>query len=169
MSRINQQLIAGQFGKQFCMQLPKAYAAKTSCNQLLIDSSTSLLTIYLPICDCLFNSPCCALRYEDDSTTSVTHCGTFLIHVYVHSRTKAVIVEVLDNECVISFCIQCPTHQMLESGQGPYQATLGCREKYSAGMNTPSRYCVHDGPRPRDRHATGLGNHLMMGRLVATA
>ena len=30
------------------MQLTKAYVDKTSCNQLLIDSATSLLTIYLP-------------------------------------------------------------------------------------------------------------------------
>ena len=104
------------------------------------------------MCDCLFNSPCCTLRYEDDSTTKAIHSNTFLIHVYVHSRASAVIVEVLNNECVISFCIQCPTHSMLESGQGPYQTTLGCREKYSAGINTPSRYCVHDGPRPQDTH-----------------
>ena len=33
----------------FCMQLTKAYVAKISCNQLLIDFATSLLTIYLPI------------------------------------------------------------------------------------------------------------------------
>ena len=35
--------------KQFCMQQTKAYVAETSCNQLLIDSATSLLTIYSPI------------------------------------------------------------------------------------------------------------------------
>ena len=36
--------------KQFCMQLMKAYVAETlDCNQLLIDSATSLLTIYSPI------------------------------------------------------------------------------------------------------------------------
>ena len=33
--------------KLFCMQLMKAYVAKTSCYQLLIDSATSLLPIYL--------------------------------------------------------------------------------------------------------------------------
>ena len=31
------------------MQLTKAYVTETSCNQLLIDSATSLLMIYLPI------------------------------------------------------------------------------------------------------------------------
>ena len=48
-SSINQQLTAGHFGhgnlrqlptKLFCMQLTKAFAAETSCNQLLIDTAT---------------------------------------------------------------------------------------------------------------------------------
>ena len=56
-SRINQQLVAGRFGhkglhqlctKNICMQLMKAFVAKASCNQLLIDSATYLLTINLP-------------------------------------------------------------------------------------------------------------------------
>ena len=56
-SRINQKLIAGRFGneglhqlhrKLFCMQLTKAFLAEASCNQLLIDSATYLLTINSP-------------------------------------------------------------------------------------------------------------------------
>ena len=34
--------------KQFCTQLMKAFVAETSCNQLLIDSATYLLTINSP-------------------------------------------------------------------------------------------------------------------------
>ena len=56
-SSINQQLIAGHFSheglrqlrtKLFCMQLTKAFVAKMSCNQLLIDTATQLLTINSP-------------------------------------------------------------------------------------------------------------------------
>ena len=59
-SRINQQLIAGRFSQEglrqlctklFSMQLVKAFVAKASCNPLLIDSATYLLTINLPTCD----------------------------------------------------------------------------------------------------------------------
>ena len=54
-SSINQQLTAGRFGhenlrqlptKLFCMQLMKAFAAETFCNQLLIDTATSTRVLY---------------------------------------------------------------------------------------------------------------------------
>ena len=44
-SRINNNLIAVQ---NSCTQLTKAYGAETSCNQVVIDSATSLLKISLP-------------------------------------------------------------------------------------------------------------------------
>ena len=89
-SRINNNLIAGCFSPiglrqlravpQFCLQLTKAYDAKTSCNQVVIDSATYLLKIssssfkvsMLSTCPCIRGVPkWCGPLYLD---TPTLHC-----------------------------------------------------------------------------------------------
>ena len=76
------------------------------------------------------NSLCTRQPYNE-STSKPAHSDTLLIHVYERIWTLAIIAKTLDNKCAVSFCIQCTRYSMLQIRQGPYQATLCCKEKYT--------------------------------------
>ena len=71
-------------------------------------------------------SPCAYIRQPYDESIR----GLPLKHVYKHFWGIAIVVEILNNKCTVSFRIQCPRYSMIQIGQASYFATLSCRKKY---------------------------------------
>ena len=65
---------------QFYVLLTKAYVAAVFCNQLLIDSVTSLLTIYSPI-----SSNKVVLELHSTSVHTKNGLGKYIVLMYIHS------------------------------------------------------------------------------------
>ena len=71
-------------------------------------------------------SPCAYIRQPYDESIR----GLPLKHVYKHFWGIAIVVEILNNKCTVSFRIQCPRYSMIQIGQASYFTTLSCRNKH---------------------------------------